>query len=289
MDIWRPPRQSDWSQDQACLYFSSWIFLAVEKTASEKKFSCFSVRVEACCTGLPAGLPINENPGEPGLQSAASDGHRHTPRGHNLNYMIWTLYAESVSSHQCHTPLGAPWPIGAHPFQSIRQLLACPDQQRRALFNQQGNFGRALTNRGAPFPIYRATLGAPFPINQTVCKELRVDGGIAKPGLVKDTCTTVVLVSCMSSSKPRYWRGSVVIDRSLQHESQAPALLLQQQVLGALLFPKKETELGHTHFSSACFLHVKLETPVLTGMCSRRQITTNTSPRRPPFSFNNKS
>ena len=41
-----------------------------------------------------------------------------------------------------------------------------------------------------------------------------------------------------------------------QHNSQAPALLLQQQVPGALLFPKKETGRGHTHFSSTCFLHV---------------------------------
>jgi len=30
-------------------------------------------------------------------QSAASDRHSHTPRGHNLNYTIWILYAESVS------------------------------------------------------------------------------------------------------------------------------------------------------------------------------------------------
>ena len=30
-----------------------------------RKFSCFSVRVGACGTGLPAGLPIKENPGEP--------------------------------------------------------------------------------------------------------------------------------------------------------------------------------------------------------------------------------
>jgi hypothetical protein len=62
-----------------------------------RKFSCFSVRVGAWCTGLPAGLPMKENPGETNLQSAASDGHRHTPRGHNLNYTIWTLYAESAS------------------------------------------------------------------------------------------------------------------------------------------------------------------------------------------------
>jgi hypothetical protein len=72
------------------------------------KFSCFSVRVEACGTGLPAGLPIKENPGEPDPQFAASDEHRHTPCGHNLNYTIWTLYAESVSSQQCHSPLGTP-------------------------------------------------------------------------------------------------------------------------------------------------------------------------------------
>ncbi len=35
VDIWRPPRKSHWSQDQAWLNFNSWIILAVEKTASE--------------------------------------------------------------------------------------------------------------------------------------------------------------------------------------------------------------------------------------------------------------
>jgi hypothetical protein len=49
------------------------------------------------------GLPIKENLGGPNLQSAASDGHRNTLRGHNLNYTwildteYWILYAESVS------------------------------------------------------------------------------------------------------------------------------------------------------------------------------------------------
>jgi hypothetical protein len=32
-----------------------------------------------------------------GPQSEASNRHRHTPRENNLNYTIWTLYAESVS------------------------------------------------------------------------------------------------------------------------------------------------------------------------------------------------
>jgi len=53
-------------------------------------------------------VAYKENPGEPGLQSAASDRHHHTPRGHNLNYTIWILYAELESSQQCHSPLGAP-------------------------------------------------------------------------------------------------------------------------------------------------------------------------------------
>ncbi len=35
VDSWRPPRPPHWSQDQAGLYFSSLIFLAVEKPASE--------------------------------------------------------------------------------------------------------------------------------------------------------------------------------------------------------------------------------------------------------------
>jgi hypothetical protein len=42
-------------------------------------------------------MPIKENPGEPAFQPAASDGQCHTPREYNLNYIIWTLYAETVS------------------------------------------------------------------------------------------------------------------------------------------------------------------------------------------------
>ena len=51
------------------------------------------------------------------FQSAASDGHRHTPCGNNLNYTIWTLYAGSVSSHQ------APFTQGCPPFTQGRALL----------------------------------------------------------------------------------------------------------------------------------------------------------------------
>ncbi len=59
------------------------------------KVQLFQRRKGAFCTDLPAGLPIKENLGDPSLQSAASDRHRHTLRGHNLNYTIWILYAES--------------------------------------------------------------------------------------------------------------------------------------------------------------------------------------------------
>jgi hypothetical protein len=105
-----------------------------------------------------------------------------------------------------------------------------------------------------PFSIYQATCGAPFPINQTICQELRVDGGIAQPGLLnEDTHTSLALVSCLSRLKPRYCRGCVVVDRSSQ---------------------LTRTELGHTHFSSACFSPVLLESPLLSVMCSLRQIFT---------------
>ena len=117
------------------------------------KFSCFSVRVQTCCTGLPPRLPIKEIPGEPGFQSAASDGHRHTPRDHNLNYTIWTLYAESVGFPVnvtllwgTPTPIyqatwGAPTPIyqpvkhvGARPLQSIKQIGERPLKSIKLLF-----------------------------------------------------------------------------------------------------------------------------------------------------------
>jgi hypothetical protein len=62
--------------------------LTVKKSASKSS---------AVSAGLPGGLSIKENLGGPNLQSAASDRHRHTLGGHNLNYTIWILYAESVS------------------------------------------------------------------------------------------------------------------------------------------------------------------------------------------------
>jgi hypothetical protein len=61
------------------------------------KVQLFQRRKGAFCTGLPPGMPIKENLKGSILQSEASDRHRHTLRGHNLNYTIWILYAESVS------------------------------------------------------------------------------------------------------------------------------------------------------------------------------------------------
>jgi hypothetical protein len=66
-------------------------------TKSASKVQLFQRRKGAFCTGLPPGLPIKENLGGSILQSEASDRHRHIFRGHNLNYTIWILYAESVS------------------------------------------------------------------------------------------------------------------------------------------------------------------------------------------------
>jgi len=63
VDSWRPPRPSHWSQDQAGLYFSSWIFLALEGTASEVQL--FQRGGGGRVYYLPAGLPIKENLGDP--------------------------------------------------------------------------------------------------------------------------------------------------------------------------------------------------------------------------------
>jgi hypothetical protein len=127
------------------------------------KFSCFRVRVQTCCFGLPPRLPIKEIPGGPGFQSAASDGHCHTPRDHNLNYTIWTLYVESVSFPVnvtlfwgTPTPIyqatwGAPTPI----YQPVKHVGARPLQSIKLL-------GAPATTWSAPSPICQATWGAPM-------------------------------------------------------------------------------------------------------------------------------
>jgi hypothetical protein len=95
------------------------------------------MRVQTCYTGLPPRLPIKEIPGEPGFLSGASDGHRHTPRDHNLNYTIWTLFAESVGfSVNVILLWGTPTPI----YQATWD---------------------------APTPIYQANWGASTQIYQT--------------------------------------------------------------------------------------------------------------------------
>jgi hypothetical protein len=153
------------------------------------KFSCFSVRVQTCCAGLPPRLTVKEIPGEPGFQSAASDGHRHTPHDHNLNYTIWTLYAESVGFPVNVTLLwGTPTPIyqatwvaptqikllgtravksikqlGVRPLQSVKQLGVRPLQSIKHLgARPSSNLGRAH-----------------LPTNQAICPELRVNIRIA--------------------------------------------------------------------------------------------------------------
>jgi hypothetical protein len=144
------------------------------------KFSCFSVRVQTCCTGLPPRLPIKEIPGEPGFLSAASDGHRHTPRDHNLNYTIWTLYAESVGFPVNVTLLwGTPTPIYQATWDAPTPIINLSSALVRALSNLSSKLGSAHSNLSttwgacsqttwsSPSPICQATWGAPSPIYQT--------------------------------------------------------------------------------------------------------------------------
>ncbi len=113
--------------------------------------------------------------------------------------------------------------------------------------------GARPLKRGALSQKGRAlSKGAPFPFWQTVSRELRMDEGIAKSGSACRNWTrthtnSVALVSCLSSSKLRYWRGCVVVDRSSRARRSAH-LLLQQQVLGALPFPEERNwARPHTH------------------------------------------
>jgi hypothetical protein len=110
-----------------------------------------------------------------------------------------------------------------------------------ALSHLSGKVGHAPPKGARP-----SKRGAPFPIYQTVCQELRMDGGIAKSGSAFRNWTrththSATLVSCLSSSKPRCWRGCVVVDRPSQVQVRGAHLLLQQQVLGALPFPEERT------------------------------------------------
>ncbi len=174
------------------------------------------------------------------------------PELHHLDTVCWISKFPTNATLQCPDQQG-------RAFQSIRQLWARPDQQGRALSNLSGNFGHTLFNLSS-------NLGCALSYQSTMSQERGVEGGIDHPGLVKDTCTTVVLVSCLSSSKipvllgshclkeiqacrklnedshtsvalvfcmsswkPMYWMGCVVVDRSPQ-----------TQVPGAGPFLKKE-------------------------------------------------
>ena len=114
----------------------------MEKTAS--KVQLFQREGETCCTGLPPRLPIKKIPG---FQSAASDGHRHTPCDHNLNYTIWTLYAESVGFPVNVTLLwGTPTPIYQATWDAPTPIINLSSALVRALSNLSSKLGSAHSN-----------------------------------------------------------------------------------------------------------------------------------------------
>jgi len=131
--------------------------------------------VQACCTSLPSRMPIKENPGEPTFQSSASNGQCQTPCEHNLNYTIWTLYAESVSFPNNATLL---WGVSSEINQTIlraRALKSIKHFCARALKSVKQFRVRAHSHQ------------------QTNHPELRVNRRIAQPGPVR----TCVLQQCL--------------------------------------------------------------------------------------------
>jgi hypothetical protein len=120
-------------------------------------------KVQACCTSLPSRMPIKENPGEPTFQSSASNGQCQTPCEHNLNYTIWTLYAESVSFPNNATLL---WGVSSEINQTILRA--------RALKSIKHFYARALKS----VKQFRVRAHSH---QQTNHPELRVNRRIAQP------------------------------------------------------------------------------------------------------------
>ena len=88
-------RRSLWILDHNGHYLSSGNDLTVERSAS--KSSAVAVERGGILYWPAWWAGYKSRPRRTSGQSAASDRHSHTPGGHNLNYTIWILYAESVS------------------------------------------------------------------------------------------------------------------------------------------------------------------------------------------------
>jgi hypothetical protein len=100
-----------------------------------------------------------------------------------------------ISFGRALTNRGAPFPIKqaklGMPFQKGHALpkgarpskRCAPFQKGRPLSHLSGKVGHSHPKGACPSkrcePFQKS---APFPIHQTVCQELRMDGGIAKPG-----------------------------------------------------------------------------------------------------------
>jgi hypothetical protein len=205
-------RRSDRSQNHNGRYFSSWNDLTVKKSAS--KSSAVSAQ-EGGILYWPACWVAYKR--KPGRAQSLVCSQRSTPPHplwtqpelHHLDTVCWiskfpmvnsVIFLEHalinrgalISINQAN--LSAPWSTGARSYPSIRQTWARSSQVNAPLSINQANLSAPLSSEGAPlkwarpFPSIRQTWarpsqkGTPFPIHQTVSQELRMNGGMAKPG-----------------------------------------------------------------------------------------------------------
>ncbi len=241
------------------------------------KFNVFQCgpgrRMQACCTGLPSRMPIKVNRGEPALQPAASDGQRHNPCEHNLNYTIWTLFAESV-----RFPINAPLLKGAHSeinhstassqfnqlfnpacaLQSIIQprpyscqRTMCPGLRVNRRIDQSTSHWSEPSCQRTMCPELRVNRRIDQSIShwsepycqRTMCPELRVNRAWIK----EDTHTSVAPVLACLTWNSQYCWGCVVVDRTTQHKFQMPNILLQTTSPRHMPLPE-ETRSEHQTF-----------------------------------------
>ncbi len=161
MAIRRYHRRSDWSEDHNDRYFSSWNGLTVKKSAS--KSSAVSAQERGILYWPACWVAYKRKSGRAqslvcSLWSTPPHPSWTQPELHHLDTVCW-ISKFPIVPHS----LGSLWSTGARPFPSIKQTWARPSQE------------------GVPLSINQANLSAPFPIYQSVCQELRMDGGIANP------------------------------------------------------------------------------------------------------------
>ncbi len=188
-------RRSDRSQDHNGRYFSSWNDLTEKKSAS--KSSAISAQEGGILYWPACWVAYKRKPGR--AQSSVCSQELAPPHPwwtqpelHHLDTVCWISKFPIVN--KCHFPWACPDQQGRAPFHQSGKLerapfkWARPTQVSAPLSINQANFSRPHSSERAPFhqsgKLEHALLkrARPFLSIKQWVKNLRVNGGMAKPG-----------------------------------------------------------------------------------------------------------